>query len=225
MASDTDEATAGKTRPMIARGDIADASAYWSISPWGDGTWFMTNAANGTGYHLNREDGNGTLSIDPNITAPQNGQRWGFKEITEINDSRFSTVNLLGAVIATSSAPVSSITSSSSSISTTSTSSAPTTSTQTNPSSGGLSPAVQGAIGGAVGGVALIAFIVLGLFFWRRRRQRQFRPSHEVHEVHEAPSQSVKYTMYHESPVREIPVEAPGMTRDPAELPANTAGR
>lgn len=94
MASDTDEATTGKTRPMIARGDIADASVYWSISPWGDGTWYMTNAANGTGYHLNREDGNGTLSIDANITAPQNGQRWGFKEITEINDSRFSSVNV-----------------------------------------------------------------------------------------------------------------------------------
>jgi hypothetical protein len=67
---------ADNTRPMMMRGDIANNSVYWSFNAWGDSTWFLTNAANDD-QHLNRQ-GNGPLSMSSNITAPQNGQRWGF---------------------------------------------------------------------------------------------------------------------------------------------------
>jgi hypothetical protein len=68
---------ADNTRPMMMRGDIANNSVYWSFNAWGDSTWFLTNAANDD-QHLNRQ-GNGLLSMSSNITARQNGQRWGFQ--------------------------------------------------------------------------------------------------------------------------------------------------
>lgn len=87
------EDTEGKTRPCMERGDVADASVYWTISPWGDGTWYFSNAANGTNYHMKKKD-NGLMVMSPNITAPQNGQRWKFKKITAINNDNYSSVNV-----------------------------------------------------------------------------------------------------------------------------------
>jgi uncharacterized protein HemX len=56
-------------------------------------------------------------------------------------------------------------------------------------SSGGLSTPAKAAIGASVGGVALIALVVLALFFWRKRKS-QHAPYHqtnqEVHEDHAA---------------------------------------
>ncbi|KAL5117566.1 hypothetical protein ACEQ8H_004459 [Pleosporales sp. CAS-2024a] len=55
-----DEETEGKTRPAMFRGDVAiDYNAFWSIGSWGDGTWFLTNAANGTNYRMNKKDNAG----------------------------------------------------------------------------------------------------------------------------------------------------------------------
>lgn len=87
------EATDGKTRPQMLRGDIVSNNVYWSIGSWGDGTWFLTNAANGTDFQLNR-NGNGLLAMSSNITAPQNGQRWGFTTIDKIDDEKYSNVNV-----------------------------------------------------------------------------------------------------------------------------------
>ncbi|KAF1847478.1 uncharacterized protein K460DRAFT_414222 [Cucurbitaria berberidis CBS 394.84] len=49
------------------------------------------------------EKDSGILSMSPNVTAPQNGQRWRFKSITAINNDKYSSINLVGAVVATSS--------------------------------------------------------------------------------------------------------------------------
>ena len=90
--SSTDD-TEGTTRPCMERGDFADASVYWTISPWGDGTWYFSNAANGTDYHLKRKD-NGVMVMSPNVTAPQNGQRWKFKKIATIDNDNYSKINV-----------------------------------------------------------------------------------------------------------------------------------
>jgi hypothetical protein len=84
--------TATSTRPMMLRGDIANNTVFWSFNSWGDGTWFLTNAANND-QHLNRQ-GNGLLSMSSNITAPQNGQRWGLASIAKIDDEKYSSVNV-----------------------------------------------------------------------------------------------------------------------------------
>jgi hypothetical protein len=88
-----DDENEGKTRPQMFRGDIASNNVYWSFNNWGDGTFFLTNAANGTTYHMNKR-GDGIVSMSSNITAPQNGQRWNFAAIDKINDEKFSSVNV-----------------------------------------------------------------------------------------------------------------------------------
>jgi hypothetical protein len=88
-----DEEVDGKTRPSMYRGDIAGNNVYWSFDSWGDGTSFLTSVANGTTYHLNRK-GNGIMNMSPNISAPQNGQRWGFVPIDKIDDEKYSSVNV-----------------------------------------------------------------------------------------------------------------------------------
>ncbi|KAF1938082.1 hypothetical protein EJ02DRAFT_474625 [Clathrospora elynae] len=88
------EVTEGKTVPRIVRGDIADASVFWTIGSWGDTTWYFSNLANGTGYRLMLKPTGGYLAMSPNITAPQVGQKWQFDTITAINDQRYSSVNV-----------------------------------------------------------------------------------------------------------------------------------
>ncbi|CAO2651592.1 Nn.00g041620.m01.CDS01 [Neocucurbitaria sp. VM-36] len=209
------ENTEGATRSCMERGDVADASVYWTINPWGDGTWYFSNAANGTGYHLQKKD-SGIMVMSPNVTAPQNAQRWKFKKITTINNDNYSKINLVGAVVATASTTAPSSTSS-------------TEPSASNPdSSSGLSRGAQAAIGASIGGVALIALIVLGLFLWRRRKQRQMHsyPPHELNDQplgHEntpmtkyemnhdgAARHEVPYSAVHEAPRNERPVELPG---------------
>jgi len=42
----------GKTVAYMVRDNVSDASVYWKISPWGDGTFKLTNKANGTDWPL-----------------------------------------------------------------------------------------------------------------------------------------------------------------------------
>lgn len=52
----------------------ADLSMYWAITPWGDGTYYMTNPVNGSDWHLNVAADNTSnllMDISSNITAPQ----------------------------------------------------------------------------------------------------------------------------------------------------------
>lgn len=85
------EESEGHTRPRMVRGDIADDSVFWQLSAWGDDTWWLTNAQNGTAWHLNLKD-NGLLTMSNNISAPQNGQRWSFGSIASIDDKAYSSV-------------------------------------------------------------------------------------------------------------------------------------
>lgn len=86
------EETEGMTRPMMYRGDVAVQNVFWSFGNWGDGTSFMTNAINGTS-HLNVKS-TGIMAMSPNITAPQNGQRFRLSPIAKIDDAKYSSVNV-----------------------------------------------------------------------------------------------------------------------------------
>lgn len=88
-----DEETEGKTRASMMRGDIASDRAFWSFGSWGDSTWFLTNVANTTEYHLNKK-GSGIMAMSPDIRAPQNGQRWSFDPIDRIDDEKYSSVSV-----------------------------------------------------------------------------------------------------------------------------------
>jgi hypothetical protein len=53
----------------------------------------MTNAANGTDWHLMMKLGS-LMAMSSNITEPQNGQSFSFNLTGTINDARFSGVNV-----------------------------------------------------------------------------------------------------------------------------------
>ncbi|KAJ4313079.1 hypothetical protein N0V94_007113 [Neodidymelliopsis sp. IMI 364377] len=87
------EETQGGSRPRMVRGDVADDSVFWAFGSWGDGTYWLENAQNGSAYHVERKlDGNVVMS--PNISAPQNQQRWGFERIGRIDQKAWSSVNV-----------------------------------------------------------------------------------------------------------------------------------
>lgn len=60
--------------PAMSSIPEADLSMYWAIIPWGDWTYYITNPANGSNWHLNVVADNTTnllIDISSNITAPQ----------------------------------------------------------------------------------------------------------------------------------------------------------
>jgi hypothetical protein len=83
--------TPGNTVPLTANYLILDDSMFWKISPWGDGTFFFTNAANGTAWNLAIKP-NSLMVMTSNISAPQDAQRFSFTQQGTIDDVRYSSV-------------------------------------------------------------------------------------------------------------------------------------
>jgi hypothetical protein len=91
--SDT-EVEEGSTRPDMVRGDVSDRSVYWSFQKWGsEDSFYLTNAANGTTYHLNVNASTTLMNMSPNMSATIT-QQWSFEPIGKINDKVWSTVNV-----------------------------------------------------------------------------------------------------------------------------------
>jgi hypothetical protein len=87
-----DENTPGHTVPDMRGVKRQDNSMFWSIDPWGDGTFYLTNAANQSDWHLNVKD-NGLMSLSSNITKPQDGQAFSFQELSgRVDDVKYSSV-------------------------------------------------------------------------------------------------------------------------------------
>ena len=85
--------TAGNTVPEMHNHTLSDNSMFWQITPWGDGTFFFTNSANGTAWHLDVLP-SALMAMSSNITAPQDSQRYSFTTLGAINDEAFSTVDV-----------------------------------------------------------------------------------------------------------------------------------
>lgn len=90
------ESSQGQTRAVMMSGVIADASVYWTVTPWGDGTFYLTNGANGTAWNLKKKPTDDFVTIDSKITEPSRGQRWNFNGIDHVfvNDDAFSSVEV-----------------------------------------------------------------------------------------------------------------------------------
>lgn len=87
------EETAGQTVPRMIRGNVSDDSVYWRVSPKGDGTFFLSNKANKTDWHLTRKQ-NSLGAMTSNITGDKPYQRFSFETISAINDQQYSTVEV-----------------------------------------------------------------------------------------------------------------------------------
>jgi len=85
------ETTLGGTVPDMRNTTQSDDSMFWQIHPWGDGTFYFTNAANRTAWHL-EVNSNSQMAMSSNITAPQDGQSFTFNQLDAINDSSYSSV-------------------------------------------------------------------------------------------------------------------------------------
>lgn len=91
VAVSPDADTPGNTVAVMRNYTLSDASMFWTVGPWEDGTFFLANAANGSSWHLNVKPDD-LMSMSSNITAPQRGQRFVFVQLGQINDTRFSSV-------------------------------------------------------------------------------------------------------------------------------------
>jgi hypothetical protein len=91
---DKSSVNSGNTVPTLSDYSIADMSMYWSIKPWGDGSFWMENEVNGSDWHLEKEK-TGLMTMSSNITKPQSRQSFEFKQLEQINDATFSTLQVL----------------------------------------------------------------------------------------------------------------------------------
>jgi hypothetical protein len=87
-------ANSGNTVPAAWNyANITDDSMYWTIKPWGDGSFYMQNSANGSDWHLQLES-NGLMTMSSNITGAQKGQQFVFKTLGKITNKEYGTVNV-----------------------------------------------------------------------------------------------------------------------------------
>jgi hypothetical protein len=90
---DKSTVNSGNTVPTLSVITMADDSMYWSIQPWGDGSFWMTNQANGSNWHLEKET-TGLMTMSSNITKPQSGQSFEFKQLDKIDNAKYSTLQV-----------------------------------------------------------------------------------------------------------------------------------
>jgi hypothetical protein len=69
-----------------------DTTQEWQLSQWTDGTYKITNVANGTGYNMDCHPGI-SMFMSPVVsdTLSEPGQHWELKSVGIIDDGRFST--------------------------------------------------------------------------------------------------------------------------------------
>jgi hypothetical protein len=85
------ESAPGNTQPCM-KGTTNDTSQEWNISPWADGTFRLTNVANGTGYNMDHHPGIGVYMSASVVDDPvEPGQHLEIKSLGNIDDGAYST--------------------------------------------------------------------------------------------------------------------------------------
>jgi hypothetical protein len=90
-----DEETPGHTVPRMIRGNVSDDSIYWKVGTFPDGTFFLSNKANKTTYHLTRKANNlAAMTSNTSASLALPGQHLSFDTISAIDNEKFSTVSV-----------------------------------------------------------------------------------------------------------------------------------
>ncbi|KAJ4355655.1 uncharacterized protein N0V89_003675 [Didymosphaeria variabile] len=176
-----------RTLGRMTRDNVSDASVYWKITSWRDGTFQLTNKANGTDWLLeiggeHDEDDGTEAHMSSNFTVIPR-RSFSFEAIEPVNGTDIGKIDNPDFAKASISLPATTTqasTGSSATPSSSNTSNNSGSATPTNASSGGLSTGAKAGIGAGVGAVALIALVVLGLFLFRRRKRRTASGTHEL---------------------------------------------
>lgn len=67
---------------------------YWTIEPWGDGSFKMWNARNGSDWHMGKKLDNST-EMTSNFAEPHEGQSFIFKPLEgKIGVSAYATLKV-----------------------------------------------------------------------------------------------------------------------------------
>lgn len=79
---------------QMQAGPITNVS-LWSITPWGDGSYYFTNAALGNDSHLdiNPPGGVGHVWMNSDTNINNQGQKWRITSISSITGTAFATVS------------------------------------------------------------------------------------------------------------------------------------
>lgn len=89
----TNKGVTGNTSPYVADYSISDASMFWTVEPWGDGTYYLWNLGNGSDWRMNVLQ-TALLAMDSNITSEQSGEHFSFTTLGAIDADRYSTVSV-----------------------------------------------------------------------------------------------------------------------------------
>lgn len=92
----------GDSVPVMNSYKNTDASMFWVAAPWGDGTYYLYNLANGSNWRINVLSSS-LMTMDSDITAPQVGEQFVFSPLRAINDNRYSTYHVGDSQISDSS--------------------------------------------------------------------------------------------------------------------------
>jgi hypothetical protein len=84
----------GFTVPHMRNNSISDDSMLWTISPWGDGTFSFSNAANGTDMNLMLKSDGMMVMMNSSDPGSQNAERFVIKQLSVVNDRSFSTIRV-----------------------------------------------------------------------------------------------------------------------------------
>lgn len=92
--SDPARDTLGDTVPQMAWYNVTEASMFWEVTPWGDGTYYLSNLANGSSWRLDALDDKRHMVLDSNITSAQSGEHFTFSSLSTIGNSLYSSYNV-----------------------------------------------------------------------------------------------------------------------------------
>ncbi|KAL2063362.1 hypothetical protein VTL71DRAFT_5167 [Oculimacula yallundae] len=190
------EGTPGRTVPRMSNSSITNGDEmFWQIKPWGDGTWWLENAANGSAWHLQQKP-NSLMAMSSNITStpPRSGQRFSFRQLQPIQNAAYSTV------VGPTSTETASITN-------------PPATSAPSSSGGGLGTGAKAGIGAGVGVVAILALLILGFILVKRKR----RARDSTAPLGTTTYQSVGQSNY-EAEAKHHPKITPGEIAPPGEL-------
>ncbi|KAF2472668.1 uncharacterized protein BDR25DRAFT_219542, partial [Lindgomyces ingoldianus] len=92
LATKIIDETRGEIIPRIYNHPKTDSRMAWKVLPWGDGTFYFSNSANGGPRRLDFT-ASGSMAMSRNSTQPQPGEAFSFVRLHEINDLAFSAVD------------------------------------------------------------------------------------------------------------------------------------
>ncbi|KAE8830969.1 hypothetical protein PTNB85_07556 [Pyrenophora teres f. teres] len=154
---------------VMVHNETADASVYWEIISWGDGSWALRSDPKPEEHSFYKRQKHMTTAAvrttTPEPTVPAN-VRWSFESVSPINDAAFFSIYLPGSSMTISDSsvlgPATTDVTSSSSVT-----SYPTSPDYTAPPriyhtySPGLSTVIKAVIGAGVGVAILIGLVLL----------------------------------------------------------------